>query len=391
VSGASVALGALRDLPVFTFAVALLVHGHVAFIGIMGFYVLVVALAWLVLHRPMANYRRQLRGASGPAVASGIILSLFALPIVLELALHWPGEFGLYLHYISSNGRKHPHSVAQVTSYVEQFWPGGSAGTLLLVAVGLGTAVLAFRDKDPQRRAFVIAVLATVVVMTIELWWYVYKGVDYLNVSPKGYEGYFYCSVPALIVAALVVEACGYFEGAFSPGTRPTLARQLPRQVPWAPLLLSCALAVAVIGTQTSTYNRYRGDPGLSRVAAALYHSELRKDRTVAFSLGRPAVPTSDWVDVVGLLVAASRDGYRPCVANAAWKFMVTAGYICSTTDAKNRWLITVKWSGAPIPARDVAVYRRGAVEVYSRAPARPTDVDPKPVQSGRGLVLEPY
>ena len=197
----------------------LLVHGHVAFIGIMGIYVLVVGFAWLVLHRLKTNYRPQLLGAKGPLVASAVILFVFALPIALELVLHWPGEFGLYLDYITSNARSHPHSVAQVTSYMEQFWPGGSTGTVLLTAVGLGTAVLAFRDEDRRRRAFVIALLAAVVVMTVEVWWYVYKGVDYLNVSPKGYEGYFYYSVPALIVAALVVEACGYVEVAFSDRT----------------------------------------------------------------------------------------------------------------------------------------------------------------------------
>ena len=53
---------------------------------------------------------------------------------------------------------------------------------------------------------------------------------------------------------------------------------------------------------------------------------------------------------------------------------MVTAGYICSATDPKNRWLITVRWSGAPTPSRDFVVFRDGGIEVYSRALAAPRE-----------------
>ncbi len=358
VSGVSVATGAVESLPIFALAVALLVHGHAAFIGIMGLYVLAVFVAWVLLHRHNIGHVGQLKKAKGPLLLSGVILSLFALPIALELVLHWPGQFGLYWHYLHSNSQYPRDTLAQVTSYVGQFWPGGHIGIVGLVCVALVAAGLAVTDPARDRRLFVLGLLASVVLTTIEVWWYAYRGIAYLTVLPKGYECYFYYSVPALTVVALLVEVSGRLG--------PVFTRRVPghmaRAVSWGLAVASAGTGIIVLATQASTYDVYRGDPALARIAAAVYQSPLRDGRGVSIS------PSGDSTDVVGLLVAASREGYQPCVADTGWKVMM-AGYVCSPSEGKDRWRISVEKSTVPVPEDVRVVFRDASTEVLARFP----------------------
>jgi MFS family permease len=354
-SGVSVALGAFEDLPIFTFAAALLIHGHVAFIGIMGIYVALVVIFWLLLNRTGTSYRAQLRAAKRFLIASGSIVLLFALPIALELALHWPGQFGLYWHYLNSNSQEHRHTLGQVISYVKGFWPGGNAGLTLLVLAAVASGILATTDPNRLRRRFVLGVLVGVVIMTLQLGLYAYKGVDLLNLA---YTGYFYYSVPTVIVATLVVETlCRLGELLATPQ-----ARHRQRRVMAAPVVLSAGFGIAVFATQTSTFNGYWGEPALPHIAAVIHDSRLRDGRGVAFSLGGAV---GDWPDTVGVLVEASREGYQPCIANSFWKFVVTSQYICSPAQAKGRWRIVVEEASVPIPPGAAVVLRNASVEVY--------------------------
>jgi hypothetical protein len=357
-SGVSVAVGALQDLPIFTFAVALLVHGHVAFIGIMGIYVALVVVAWLVLNR-RTGYGTRLRNAKTSLLASGAIVFLFAIPIVVELALHWPGQFGLYWHYLRSTSQQTRHSLPQVISYVEGFWPGGHVGTTLLLLAGSGTAVLAVNDSNRIRRRFVLSALLGVVVLTVQTGLYAYRGVDFLSLN---YTGYFYYSVPAVIVAILIVESLGRIAVVLErPGARHKHGRAMA-----TPLALSAGLGLVVFATQTSTLNTYWGEPSLPRVAAVIHDSPLRHGRGVAFSMAVVGKAPADWPDVVGLLVAASREGYQPCIADRSWQFVVTSQYICSKSGDGNRWTIAAQPSNVPVPSSATLVFRNTSVEVFT-------------------------
>lgn len=368
VAGVSVASGALRDLPAFTFAVAMLVHGHVAFIGMMGVYVVLVVVAWMVLHRPRHNYVVELRSVPWHLIASGGIVVLFALPIVLELVLHWPGQFGLYLHYARTNANLHPHSLGSVASYVGRFWPGGHVGKALVLLAALSAAVLAAFDPDRRRRRFVLGLLIAVAVLSAEVALYADRGVDYLSLT---YTGYFYYSIPALVVGSLVAEGAALTAEAM--GGRSRHGHVGPRVQP-ALALSTAAVAVAVLATQASLYDGYRGDPALPRVAAAVWASPLRMGRAVAINLGPVGYPTSDWPDVTGLLMAASRDGYQPCVANPAWRYVMTSQYTCTAPQAEHRWTITVDQASVAVPPGAALVFRNSSLEVFQPArSARPS------------------
>jgi hypothetical protein len=229
---------------------------------------------------------------------------------------------------------------------------------LLLLAAAAAIA-LAITDGNRIRSRFVLGLLISVVVMTVEVAIYAFKGVDYLNLQ---YTGYFYYPIALVIAAALVVEGIGRL-GAMA--AEPTLHHR-KRRVRAVPVIFCTVLAIATLATRASAVNTYWGEPAMPRIAAAIHESPLRDGRGVAFAMGDVGAPTADWPDVVGLLVAASREGYQPCIANPAWRFVVTSEYICSPTEGKERWKVAVELTSTPVPPGASLVFRNASVEVYA-------------------------
>ncbi len=359
VVGVSVAVGALGDLPIFTFAVCLLIHGHVAFIGIMGIYVVMVAGAWYLSSSRLGRRRDQLRSHRGSLVLSSAVLALFALPVVLDLVLHWPGQWKLYWTYAHTNSHKNVHTFGQIVTYIERYWTGGHQGLVAMLLLGIGAVIVAVMERDRNRGLFFLGLLVTVVIMTLEVAGYAYKGVDVLSLA---YTGYFYYAVPPLIVAVLVMElGCKLREAltGWSPSWTIGVA------------MICVSTLVALVGvyllaSQPSFYNSYRGDPALPSMAASVEHAKARQGRAVAIDLAAPGVLAADWPDVVGLLVAASRDGFQPCVANPSWKFMMTSQYICTAPQAKQRWRITVDTTTTPVPPGSQVIFRDHSTVVFT-------------------------
>ena len=360
VAGASVATGALEDLPFFVLAVCLLVHGHIAFVGIMGVYVIVVAATWFVVVRRQARPWSALLAYPKSLAVSIVIVVIFLVPIALELILHWPGELSLYWHYIHGNGQQNPHTVSQALRYVKQFWPGGDLGIALLLLSGLVAVVLAMREPDAGRRLFCFGVLGAVVVMSIEVAVYGLKGVDQLTLL---YTGYFYYVVPPLLLAVLIMEAGSQLRVASAGRLSADQSRRSTQGV----AVVACVVLVLVLASQTGFYNSYRGDPNLPAMASTVQRGSDERHEGVAISLGVPGAASSDWPDVVGLLIAASRLGYEPCVDNPSWAFMVTSSYICTPSQAAHRWKITVSTESQPVPAGSATIFRDSSTVVYAR------------------------
>ncbi len=206
-ASASVAAGFLRHAWIMALAAWFLIHGHACFL----FFVPVISLA--VLAAVLWPRRRRLRAAARsffgtqrrvwvPVVA---ISAVFALPIILNLALHWPGQFGDYLTYTSSS-RAGGHSVAQATHDALWYWwpfrswwaPGGGYAIAAVVTGWLAPARL---------RRFLIALLAVNAVSSLAFGYYAANGIDVLS---EHYVGYFYWSAPVvtlLVIALGVAEA----------------------------------------------------------------------------------------------------------------------------------------------------------------------------------------
>lgn len=349
VSGASVAAGALQDLPAFTFAVCLLMNGHVAFIGIIGLYA-AVTLAGLALVTRRSGVRTYAAQGAIFWRLSAFIVVLFAIPIVDNLVFHWPGQWGLYWRYTSGNSSRHAPTLGQIASYVDQFWPGDTLAKLLVLLAGCLVAVFVMRNLVGGLRVFASCLLVGGTVLTLELAGYGWKGVDYLTFT---YTGYFYYAVPPLFAALLCAIALVWIVGRSSRAADKRVHQTVTA-------LVSILTAAALIGAVLpfSFTNTYRGDPNLPRMASVIRTLAARRGKAVAVNLGTPGLPASDWPDVAGFLVAASRDGYQPCVTNPMWTFMFTRQYICSPAQTRARWAIRLDTTTTALPRHAHQIFR---------------------------------
>ena len=143
VAAASVAAGAARDAWMLALTGWFLIHGHAFFlllVPVIGCAVL-AAVVWPRRHHLGASARSLFTTQRRVWVPVTVISVVFAVPIVVNLVLHWPGQFGDYLPYRSSR-RAGSHSVAQaVQDALWYWWPcrnawsGPVAGYLVAAAV----------------------------------------------------------------------------------------------------------------------------------------------------------------------------------------------------------------------------------------------------------------
>ncbi len=305
VAAASVAAGASRDLWILTLAGWFLIHGHACFL----FFVPVILAAVLAMvvwrHGPRAWPQDFLRARVWVPVA--VITAAFALPIVVNLTLHWPGDFGRYFSY-SSSPRAGGHDLVQVARYALWFWwQDGRTWTAALVPVlgyAIAIAAVGWLSRGAVRR-FLAALLAVNVLSTVAFACYAAFGIDYLQ---EYYVGYFYFSAPIitlLVIAVAVVHA------------------------PAAPLGAVLAAGAGVLGVAAfalapaTAVNTSETDPALPGAVRSVAAQADGKTVVIRFS-------HDAWADVTGFLVQAERTGVRACVQNPAWTFMMTREFICT-------------------------------------------------------------
>ncbi len=97
----SLVAGGRQDAWIFALTGWFLIHGHACFLLFVPVLTVAVLAAVLWPHRrtlrmTVGSFFREQRRTWIPVAA---ISAIFALPIVVNLVLHWPGDFGKYLSY----------------------------------------------------------------------------------------------------------------------------------------------------------------------------------------------------------------------------------------------------------------------------------------------------
>jgi len=342
VAAASVAAGHTRDAWIMALAGWFLIHGHACFL----FFVPVIsgavlaAVLWPRRHHLGASVRSFFATQRRVWVPVVLISAVFAFPIVVNLVLHWPGQFGDYFSYASSK-RAGGHSIGKVLQdALWYWWPYRGAWVVPVAGYAAAAAVTWWLAPSALRR-FLTALLAINAVSSLAFLYYAATGIDVLTAH---YVGYFYWSAPVITLLVIVVG----------------VVEAMPLPLGAIAATGAAVLALAALGlapdTRTSTNSSDPAvlssgpntDPALPGAVTAL----------AARSDGQMIILRFDhdsWPDVTGFLVLAERTGVRACVANPAWTVIMTSQFICTRPDiAHGRvfWLTPVAPRGAAVIAQ---------------------------------------
>jgi hypothetical protein len=347
----SVAAGRMQDAWIFALTGWFLIHGHACFL------LFVPAVTAAVLIAVLWPKRRTLRTSAGRFfreqrrnwVPVAAISALFVLPIAVNLALHWPGDFGKYISY-GGSGRAGGHSPRKVIEYALWFWwPHRHAW--LAPLLGYMAALAAVRWLSPARlRGFLLAMLAVNVVSSLAFLLYAAVGIDDLT---EYYIGYFYWSAPLITVLVIVLA------GLEALAPRGALAARLSTGAALAAAVACVAVLAVIPGTRTGSTNDI--DQALPRVVATL--AARAPGQLIVLRIDRPA-----WVETTGFLVQAERSGVRACLDDPWFTFMMTRQFICTPAQAASGrayWLYTR--GGLPPHAR--VLLRFSGVAVVPSSP----------------------
>jgi hypothetical protein len=328
VAVASVTAGRGSDAPIAALTGWFLIHGYASFL----FFVPLISLAALAaLTWPRRGRLRScaLRLARRPRIWLPVLVisAVFSLPIALELAAHWPGNFGRYLSYSSPSRAPRP-SMAQVADYTLWLWWPHARAWLAVVGLCALAVVLTWRLPSGPVRRFCGSLIAFDALSTLLFEVYAMTGIRDMQ---QVFAGYFYWSAPAVLLLVIAMAAA-------------EALREARRVPPWlaaaaatTAAIVACTAFAVVPQTRTSTdhvdpENLTSGpdtDPALAAGVA----------RAAALAGGRPIVirfPHDAWPEVTGFLVQAERTGVTACVARAFWEFMITSQFVCTPAELAN-------------------------------------------------------
>ena len=341
-AAASFLAGRWKTVPWLALGGGLLIHGHISFAG---FVLPTLAVLIVVsLARSWGKVRDTLRRERRPLGLAAGILAAFALPIVVNLALHWPGEFGRYVHYLRS-GQAGKHKLAAVVHYASIYWAGGPSHRLVIAGLVMAALAAVFSERDAKARRFSAWLLATCGLMTLLFVNYGLRGIDNLT---ERYIGLFYASVPALMSAVIVMAVVRRVRGA------------TPRAVAVVP---SVAVAVMWVAWAVSAQLLipFQGESRLPPILAQLRSSDAGRSGTWAVSF-----PTETWPLTVGLMYYGTHHGQRICASNGFWALLVTQSFVCSPAERQHATTFDILPVAQPHTGSDVFADRE---VVISRRP----------------------
>jgi hypothetical protein len=302
VSAASVASGEARDSWKLFLADGLLIHGHVSFVLFAVGFTVVAGAALLARRMDLPAATRRF-----VAISCGTVISLFALPIVVNTAFNYPGEVDDYIRY-SRSDQAGGHGLRPAVAFVRNYWAEGRNGGLVAVGFFVAACVAISRIRGRPGQRFMTALMGMILVATALTVVYAMRGVDDLALS---YLAIFYTAVPLLTLVAVgiaIIDTCD--------------------TVHWRNALAASLIALLVVlAFQPGLENPYPGAPWVPSATNELVASGPAPIH-LRFEL-------KYWPQAAGLVEETRRRGIAICVEQAApiYRTLFTKGMICSADD----------------------------------------------------------
>jgi hypothetical protein len=322
----SVAAGRAADAWIFALTGWFLIHGHACFLLFVPVLTVAVlaAVLWPVRHTLRASVGRFFRDQRGAWIPVTVISAVFALPIVVNLVLHWPGDFGKYVSY-GGSGRAGGHGLRQVVQYALWFWwPHQHAWLAPLLGYPAALAAAYWLARGPLRR-LLFALLAVNVVSSLVFLLYAAVGIDDLR---DYYIGYFYWSAPLVTVLVIVLAV-------LSASSVRTVTHRLTTGVALLAAVAAFVVFAVIPGARTGSTNDI--DESLPQVVATL--AARAPGKKIVLHIDGPA-----WVETTGFLVQAERTGVKACLDDPWYTFLMTKQFICTpaqTASGQGFWFYT--------------------------------------------------
>jgi len=328
VSAASVATGETFALPVLALAAWLCIHGQAEFL-LFAPLIVIVALAGHFWTR--RRNQDKLIGTAWHWIGAAVVSVLFALPVAIYTAQHWPGEFGQYLSYrrnVASNGIE--HTLITSVSYTMRFWwPGKPStayggfpgGVIALVLVSLAVA-LALRCPVAGLRRFLLWSVAMAGVMTVIFVYFAQTAMSDGDIKHQSYLGYFTWAAPLIVVLVVAAGAVVHL--------RDGRTVVLP--------LIAAVAAGAVVATVVPQSQDNHFDPPAKYLGVPQLPQLVRT--MSAASGGRPIVIRINqgaWFDAVAVVAYGDRTGRRACVVGRArWGVLFRLQSVCTPAEVQS-------------------------------------------------------
>ena len=329
-AGASVAAGGLRDLWAVVFAAGLLIHGHAEFLFLATLLASVGIVAPLWRHRDtLAAYLRSNRWHLLGALA----VALFMLaPIVVNLVLHWPGEFG---HYLSYGNQRQINPIWKAGWYVTKLW---DANQFLAMPVLVGSFAAVALAARISRHPYVRWGLTFAVLGVGSFLLYAVVGIDAMS---DPYIGFFTRALP-LFLLLLAVAATIRFVRLDTRGVAAAFAIGGLLLGLYSPALVNRQVTVADV-------------PAALEALVA----QTSPHQPVVVTLAGP----ESWAEALPLALAGNRRGVRICFADESVELMATEAYLCRAAEVTSGLAVTVSRRGhVPVGLEFVAELNRSRI-----------------------------
>ena len=344
-------LGRSDSIQSLAVSLGFLINGHVAFGAITAIAIATVLAANWIEFRKSDESRVVLWPSWWTAHRRALLLgsltvAIFLVPLAIETVRQFPGPVAEYLRFGSGHGRNTPKASLR---FVAMYWGG-----LPFITLPAAFIVVAYRCRfeDAALARTVHSLLAGMMGSSIAIFLYAFFGVDMLY---SAYIGYFYCSLPALVVA---LGATIFF--------RSTTSKRHEQLVALLAVIIFFIACVKL--PRESDYTALYRAPALEDLYKSL--AEIPHEGRLVIDLEPDPSFTATWPVVAGIELVAIRRGDDLLCVGKRWHILFTKHARCTAGEVEQGTHVVVRNTSEVNPSGHPAIAEGMGASFFASDPA---------------------